>query len=94
MNDRPWRWTASTLFRRTTTGVVLLPPESEEPLLLAGAAALLWDVLEEPTTESDAIALLADACAQDAEQIGSAVLAVLSDLRELGVAEQIEAPAC
>ena len=89
-----WARADSTLFRRTTTAVVLLPAGAVEPIELRGAAALVWDVLEEPTTTTDAIELLARACGEGVERIGPDVTALLRHLEELGAAVETEPAAC
>lgn len=93
MSTAVWRRTPSTLFRRTTTGVVLLPDAAVDPVELAGAAALVWDLLEEPTSLATAVDLLAEACGEQTDRIGPDVVAILDQLQELGAAES-GSPAC
>ena len=88
MTAAAWRRAGATLWRRTTAGVVLLPPGAEQPVYLAGAAALVWDVLEEPTTAADVTDLLAQACAEDPARIRADIDAVLDELTALGVSER------
>lgn len=87
MTEARWRRHPSTLFRRTTTGVVLLPSGAAEPVELAGSAALIWDLLEEPTTEEEAIEVLARACGEDGARIGPEITALLGQLEDIGAAE-------
>ena len=94
MNDGPWRRTESTLFRRTSAGVVLLPPGSPDPVQLGGAAALVWDVLEEPTSVAEATDILARACGEDPSHVRPDVEDVVDELCRLGAAERETAAAC
>lgn len=89
-----WRRAGSTLWRRTTTGAVVLPAGLEEPIHLTGAAALVWDVLEEPTTTAEVTEILARACGQNVGRIGADIAAVLARLHELGAAERDRTAPC
>jgi hypothetical protein len=87
VTERAWRRSVTTLWRRTTTGVVLLPAEATEPVRLAGAAALVWDLLEEPTPVSEATELLSRACGEDPSGVRTEIEALLAELRRLGAAD-------
>lgn len=94
MTEPAWRRSTTTLWRRTTTGVVLLPASASEPVRLAGAAALVWDVLEEPTPVSEATELLARACGEDPSDVRSEIEALLAELRRLGAVDHGGGSAC
>lgn len=79
-----WRRSPATLWRRTVAGVVLLPEHSSDPVQLMGGAALVWDLLEDPTTETEATDLLARACAVEPDRVRADVGAVLERLAGLG----------
>lgn len=87
MTEHRWRRSRATLWRRTIGGVVLLPEHASDPIHLAGAAALVWDLLEEPTTISEATDLLARACAVDPAQVRDDVDDVLRQLGDLAAVE-------
>ena len=88
------RRSATTLWRRTTTGVVVLPVAASEPVRLTGAAALVWDLLEEPTSTDEATDLRARACGEDRSRVRPDVEAVVEELLRLGAAEREDSPAC
>lgn len=94
MTEAVWRRSTTTLWRRTTTGVVLLPAEASEPLRLAGAAALVWDLLEEPTPVSEATEVLARACAEDPSGVRADIEALIAELRRVGAADCVGGSAC
>jgi hypothetical protein len=73
---------------------MLLPPGVDDAVQLGGAAALVWDVLEEPTTEDEASVMLARACGEEPERIRPAVIAVLRDLEGIGAVESREPSGC
>ena len=94
MADVAWRRSGATLWRRTSSGVVLLPPGSPDPVQLGGAAALVWDLLEEPTSVAEATDLLARACGEDPSHVRPNVEDVVDELCRLGAVERETAAAC
>ena len=55
-----WRRREDVLWRRTLDAVILLPANADEPLTLPDTGAIVWDLLEEPTTFDELVATLAE----------------------------------
>jgi len=79
-----WRRREDVLWRRSLDAVILLPVGVDEPRTLLGTGASVWDLLEEPATVAELVAILADAYDTDAAVVEHDVRALLADLEALG----------
>jgi hypothetical protein len=85
VSDAPvWRRRGDVLWRRSLDAVILLPVGVEEPLTLPGPGAAVWDLLAEPATVAELVAILADAYDEDSAVVEHDVRALLGDLEGLG----------
>jgi coenzyme PQQ synthesis protein D (PqqD) len=85
--DATMRWcrSARVVWRRTLDGVIVLPIlEAAEPIALRGSAADIWDLLAEPMTSEDLIAVLAAAHGVSELSVAADVDGALVSLSELG----------
>jgi Coenzyme PQQ synthesis protein D (PqqD) len=81
-----WCRAERVLWRRTLGGVVVLPVLGlTVPLALRGSAASIWELLAEPMTTADLVAMLAAAHGVHEAQVVEDVSGALDTLLELGV---------
>ena len=83
-----WRRRDDVLWRRSLDAVIVLPVGADEPSTLPGTGAIVWDLLEEPATVAELVAILADAYEEDPAVVDHDVRALLADLETLGAVEQ------
>ena len=79
-----WRRRDDVLWRRSLDAVILLPVGAEEPMTLPGTGASVWDLLEEPASLAELVAILADAYEEAPAVIEHDVRALLAELESLG----------
>ena len=80
-----WCRSARVVWRRTLDGVIVLPIlEAAEPIALRGSAADIWDLLAEPMTSEDLVAVLAATHGVSAMSVAVDVDGALVSLSELG----------
>jgi len=79
-----WRRRDDVLWRRSLDSVILLPVGVEEPMTLPGTGASVWDLLEEPASLAELVAILADAYEEAPAVIEHDVRALLAELESLG----------
>jgi hypothetical protein len=79
-----WRRREDVLWRRSLDSVILLPVGVEDPVTLPGTGASVWDLLEEPASLAELVAILADAYDADAGVVEHDVRALLAELESLG----------
>ena len=79
-----WRRREDVLWRRSLDAVILLPVDIDEPLTLPGTGASVWDLLAEPATVAELVAILADAYGADSTVVEHDVRALLAELEVLG----------
>jgi coenzyme PQQ synthesis protein D (PqqD) len=79
-----WRRRDDVLWRRSLDSVILLPVGVDEPLTLPGTGASVWDLLEEPASLAELVAILADAYEEAPAVIEHDVRALLAELESLG----------
>jgi hypothetical protein len=60
-------------------------------LVLRGSAAILWDLLERPTSLADLVDELAELYQENPERIESDLRASLDEMRELSVIDDVDA---
>ena len=82
--DAVWRRRSDVLCRRSLVAVILLPPGVDEPITLPGTGAAVWDLLEEPATLAELVALLADVYDEDPTVVEHDVQTLLGELKGLG----------
>jgi hypothetical protein len=59
VTETAWRRDDDVLARRTARSVLLLPPGEGDAIVLEGAAAVVWDALVRPTTDTQLVAAIA-----------------------------------
>jgi len=79
-----WWRRDDVLWRRSLDSVILLPVGVEEPMTLPGTGASVWDLLEEPASLAELVAILADAYEEAPAVIEHDVRALLAELESLG----------
>ena len=79
-----WRRREDVLWRRSLDAVSLLPVGVDEPMTLPGTGAAVWDLLEEPATLPELVAILADAYDEDPPVVDRDVRELLAELETLG----------
>jgi len=85
MSEVVWRRRDDVLWRRSLDAVILMPVGAEEPVTLPGTGAAVWDLLEEPATLAELVAILADAYDDaDPAAVDHDVRALLAELERLG----------
>lgn len=72
------------LVRRDLHGTLLLVPEQNQPLLLDAIGALIWDVLEEPTTFEVLVGDIATAFQRPTSDIAGDIIVLLEHLMIVG----------
>lgn len=80
-----WRRRPDVLWRRSVEAVILGAASGGDPVTLTGTGAAVWDLLEEPTTLADLVAVLAAEYGADPAVVEHDVAALLADLQALGV---------
>lgn len=81
---RSFHRSSKVLFRRHLGGTLLLAPEQAEPLLLDGVGALVWDLLEEPTTFEVLVGDIATAFQRPTSDIAGDINVLLEHLMIVG----------
>lgn len=88
MNSPPvekwWSRRPDVLWRRLDGGLLLLPLAADEPALLDGVAPVIWDLLAEPVSISDAVDVLAEVFDADATIVERDLREFLETLHDLG----------
>jgi len=84
MTERHFVRAAATLWRHSLDAVVLLPPGASDPLTLAGTGAILWELLEEPTSMGELVAALVARFDTDPDVVEADLLPVLDELVAIG----------
>ena len=79
-----WRRRDDVLWRRSLDAVILLHVGADDPLTLPGTGAAVWDLLEEPASLAELVALLAEAYEEDPAVVEHDVTTLLTDLEALG----------
>jgi hypothetical protein len=79
-----WRRRDDVLWRRSLDAVILLPVGADDPRTLPGTGAIVWDLLEEPTSLAELVATLAEAFEEDPAVVEHDVSALLAELEDLG----------
>jgi len=79
-----WRRREDVLWRRSLDSVILLPVGVEDPMTLPGTGASVWDLLEEPATVAELVAVLAEAYGAERTVVEHDVRALLDELEALG----------
>ena len=75
-----WHRHPRALWRRSSDRIIVLPADQDEPLLLEGIGTVIWELLDQPIEVGEMIALLAEAAAEDPQEIGPQVTTFLADL--------------
>ncbi|MFO7777285.1 MAG: PqqD family protein [Nitriliruptoraceae bacterium] len=83
-----WHRHPRALWRRSSDRVIVLPPGQSDLLLLEGTGTLIWELLEQPTSEHDLVDLLAGATTADRDVIAPEVAAFLEQLEAEHVIRQ------
>lgn len=83
-----WHRHPRALWRRSSDRIVVLPPDQAASLLLEGTGTLIWELLEQPTSEHDLVDLLAGATTADRDVIAPEVVAFLEQLEAEHVIRQ------
>lgn len=83
------RRSASTPWRRVGSEVILAPRDRDDFDQLSATAAAVWNVLESPCSQEQLVEYLAEAYSVDAGEISSDVAALVSELLQRGVLEEI-----
>ncbi len=79
-----WRRRDDVLWRRSLDAVILLPVGVDDPMTLPGTGASVWDLLEEPASLAELVAILADAYEEDPTVVEHDVRTLLTELEGLG----------
>ncbi len=79
-----WRRRDDGLWRRSLDAVILLPVGVDDPMTLPGTGASVWDLLEEPASLAELVAILADAYEEDPTVVEHDVRTLLTELEGLG----------
>ncbi len=72
------------LVRRDLGGTLLLTPQRDEPLLLEGIGALIWDLLNEPTTAQQLACDLAEGFGRPENDVARDINVLLEHLMIVG----------
>ena len=75
---------AAVLWRRLFDGILVLAPDAEEPLHVSSPGALVWALLEHPTSFGGLVSELASWFGLPEEQLRADLGPVLSALRAAG----------
>ena len=81
---RSFRRHPEVLVRRDRGGTLLLTPQRSEPLLLEGIGALIWDLLDEPTTAQRLASDLAEGFGRPEEDVARDINVLLEHLMIVG----------
>jgi len=84
-----WVRVPEVLWRSTSRGPVVLPRASDDAELLGGLGAVVWELLDVPSTEGDLVAALSDFAFADELPTTSVVSSALGELRERGLVEDV-----
>ena len=79
-----WRRRDDVLWRRSLDAVILMPVGADDALTLPGTGAAVWDLLVEPATLGELVAVLAEAYGADPSVVEHDVRGLLTDLESLG----------
>ena len=79
----------ATLWRYAGESLVVLPPGQPEPIVVRGSASLMWELLEQPCSDDEVVASVADAYAVDADEVGRHVLPILDELLSKGALRRV-----
>ena len=79
-----WRRREDVLWRRSLDAVILLPVGVQEPMTLPGTGASVWDLLEEPATIAELVAVLGEAYDAEPAVVEHDVSELLAELESLG----------
>jgi hypothetical protein len=90
MDTRRLRQSSCTPWRRVGSEVILAPPGREDFDVLSDSGAIVWELLEEPSTEAELVNTLASLYGVGEEQIAGDVNALLSTLLQSGAIEAAE----
>lgn len=66
---------------------------TSEIAVLRGPSAVIWEILEEPTSSEDIIAEMTDIYGVPRETVAASVLSFLESLEQQGLITRVEAPA-
>ncbi len=81
-----WRRSVDALWRVVPGGLVALALDGEaRPQLITGPAVETWDLLEDPHTVVDLIALLAQRYGVDPDDVADDVAGLIADLADHGL---------
>jgi hypothetical protein len=83
-----WCRRDDVLWRRSLDAVILLPTEAEEPVTLPGTGAVVWDLLEEPTTLAELVETLTALYGEAPSVVEHDVATLLAELEDLGAVTQ------
>lgn len=72
------------LVRRDLGGTLLLVPGRDEPLLLDATGALIWELLEEPTTFEELVGDISTAFQRPSSDIAGDINVLLENLMIVG----------
>ena len=84
------RHSASTPWRRVGSEIVLAPAGRDDFEVLQGTGAVVWELLEDPSTEAELLSALAEIYSIAEVQIATDVGALLATLVDMGAVEQTE----
>ena len=91
MTEGRWlRHSPSTPWRRVGSEIVLAPAGRDDFEVLQGSGAVVWELLEDPSTEAELLSSLAEIYSISEVQIATEVSALLATLMEMGAVEQTE----
>jgi hypothetical protein len=79
-----WERDPRVVWRRCLDRTLIQPPGHDEPLVLNATGRLVWELLDEPLTEPELVATLADVFDRDTTEVAVEVTGFLSELREVG----------
>ena len=84
------RWVRSpqVLWRRTTGSVLLLRADGGEAVSLTGPGVFLWELLEEPLSTDEAVAIVSDAYGVEPVVVAADIDQVLAELVDRGLVDR------
>lgn len=87
-----WRRAGDVLWRRSLDSVLVLRADLPDasPTAIGGGGVGVWELLETTPTTDELVAGLADGYRTDEQVVSGDVVALLDELRELGLVEQVD----
>lgn len=88
-----WARRVDVLWRSIPGLVVLARPEMDggDPVTVDGSGWVIWEMLASPIAEAELVELLAEAFAEDPDQVAHHVHALLVDLEDRGFVQRVVA---